>query len=140
MEDNNVRIIGTFSDPYTQRILIPKCPFCNRTLEDEDEEECENCGNYIDKPNYLLMLNGKLNDETGDISVTFFNELVEQLIDMNHDDIVSQYEEAERDSEFLVNKINDLEGMTLEIIADVTYNNYDEDIKLRPKKILKSEY
>ena len=140
LEDNNVRIIGTFSDPYTQRILIPKCPFCNRTLEDEDEEECENCGNYIDKPNYLLMLNGKLNDETGDISVTFFNELVEQLIDMNHDDIVSQYEEAERDSEFLVNKINDLEGMTLEIIADVTYNNYDEDIKLRPKKILKSEY
>ena len=140
LEDRNVRIIGTFSDPYAQRILIPKCPFCNKTLEDEDEEECENCGNYIDKPNYLLMLSGKINDETGDISITFFNELVEQLIDMNHDDIVAQYEEEERDSGFLEAKIMEIEGKTLELIADVTYNNYDEEIKLRPKKIIKSEY
>ncbi len=140
LEDRNVRIIGTFSDPYAQRILIPKCPFCNKTLEDEDEEECENCGNYIEKPNYLLMLSGKLSDETGDISITFFNELVEQLIDMNHDDIVEQYEEEERDPGFLEAKIMDIEGKTLELIADVTYNNYDEEIKLRPKKIIKSEY
>ena len=140
LEDRNVRIIGTFSDPYAQRILIPKCPFCNKTLEDEDEEECENCGNYIDKPNYLLMLSGKINDETGDISITFFNELVEQLIDMNHDDIVAQYEEEERDPGFLEAKIMEIEGKTLELIADVTYNNYDEEIKLRPKKIIKSEY
>ena len=140
LEDRNVRIIGTFSDPYAQRILIPKCPFCNKTLEDEDEEECENCGNYIEKPNYLLMLSGKINDETGDISITFFNELVEQLIDMNHDDIVAQYEEEERDPGFLEAKIMEIEGKTLELIADVTYNNYDEEIKLRPKKIIKSEY
>ena len=140
LEDRNVRVIGTFSDPYAQRILIPKCPFCNKTLEDEDEEECENCGNYIEKPNYLLMLSGKINDETGDISITFFNELVEQLIDMNHDDIVAQYEEEERDPGFLEAKIMEIEGKTLELIADVTYNNYDEEIKLRPKKIIKSEY
>ena len=139
LEDRNVRIIGTFSDPYAQRVLIPKCPFCNKTLEDEEEEECENCGNYIDKPNYLLMLSGKLSDETGDISITFFNELVEQLIDMKHDDIVAQYEEEEKDPGFLEAKIMDIEGKTLELIADVTYNNYDEEIKLRPKKILKNE-
>ena len=140
LEDRNVRIIGTFSDPYTERILIPKCPFCNKTLEDEDEEECDNCGNYIDKPNYLLMVTGKINDESGDISITFYNEMVEALIDMSHDDIVGLYEEADKDASFLKEKLLDQEGKTLELIADVTYNNYDEEIRLRPKKIVRNEY
>ncbi len=140
LEDRNVRIIGTFSDPYTQRILIPKCPFCNKTLEDEDEEECDNCGNYIDKPNYLLMVTGKINDESGDISITFYNEMVEELIGMSHDDIVALYEEADKDASFLEEKLLAQEGKTLELIADVTYNNYDEEIRLRPKKIVRNEY
>ena len=55
-------------------------------------------------------------------------------------DIVAQYEEEERDPGFLEAKIMEIEGKTLELIADVTYNNYDEQIKLRPKKIIKSEY
>lgn len=139
LEDRNVKITGTFSDPYLERILIPKCPICNRTLEDEDEEECPHCGNYVDKPKYLLMLPGKLTDDTGEIQVTFFNELVEQLLDMKHDDIVELYEENEGDFGFLETKAMDLEGRTLELLADVNYNNYDEEIRLRPKKILKNE-
>ncbi len=139
LEDRNVRVTGTFSDPYLERILIPKCPVCNRTLEDEDEEECPHCGNYIDEPKYLLMLPGKLNDDTGEIQVTFFNELVEELLGMSHDDIVALYEENEGDLGFLEAKVMDIEGKTLEVIADVTYNNYDEEIRLRPKKINKME-
>lgn len=139
LEDRNVRITGIFSDPYIQRMLIPKCPICNRTIEDEDEEECPNCGNYIDKPKYLLMLPGKLTDETGEIQVTFYNELVEELLDMKHDDIVSQYEEGEGDLGFMESKVMAIDGNTLELLADITYNNYDEEIKLRPKKILKNE-
>lgn len=137
LEDRNVKIEGTFSNPYSERILIPKCPICNHTL-DVDEEECSECGNIIDEPKYLLMLPGKLNDDTGEIQITFFNDLVEELIGMAHDDIVDQYEE-EGDFGFLETKINDLEGRTLEVIADITYNNYDEEIRLRPKKILKNE-
>ncbi|MBQ3473218.1 MAG: replication protein A [Methanobrevibacter sp.] len=139
LEDRNVKITGTFSDPYLERILIPKCPICNRTLEDDDEEECPHCGNYVDKPKYLLMLPGKLTDDTGEIQVTFFNELVEQLLDMKHDDIVELYEENEGDFGFLETKAMDIEGRTLELLADVNYNNYDEEIRLRPKKILKNE-
>ena len=139
LEDEDVIITGTFSDPYIERILIPKCPICNRTLESEDEEECPHCGNYVDKPKYLLMLPAKITDETGEIQVTFFNELVEQLFDMKHDDIVALYEEGEGDFGFLETKAMDIEGQTLELIADVTYNNYDEEIRLRPKKILKNE-
>ena len=140
LEDRSVKIKGTFSDPFIERILMPKCPVCNRTLEDEDEEECPHCGNYIDKPKYLLMLPGKITDDTGEIQVTFFNELVEQLLDMKHDDIVALYEESEGDIGFLETKAMDLEGRTLELLADVTYNNYDEEIRLRPKKIFKNEF
>jgi replication factor A1 len=57
---------------------------------------------------------------------------------MKHDELVAQYEE-EGNYEFLESRIMDLEGRTLELIADVTYNNYDEEIRLRPKKILKNE-
>ncbi len=141
LEDTNVRVTGTFSELNAARILIPKCPVCNRTLEDADVEECPNCGELIeDRIKYLLMLPGKLTDETGEIQVTFFNELVEQLIDMKHDDIVELYEENEGDLGFLENRVMDLEGRTLEIIADVNYNNYDEEIRLRPKRIDKIEF
>ena len=140
LEDRSVKVSGTFSDPYIEKILMPKCPICNRTLEHEDEEECPHCGNYIDKPKYLLMLPGKLTDETGEIQVTFFNELVEQLFDMKHDDIVALYEESEGDIGFLETKAMDIDGRTLELLVDVTYNNYDEEIRLRPKKILKNEF
>ena len=34
----------------------------------------------------------------------------------------------------------DLEGRTLELLVDVNYNNYDEEIRLRPKKIFKNEF
>ncbi|MBO7735782.1 MAG: replication protein A, partial [Methanobrevibacter sp.] len=140
LEDRSVKIKGIFSNPYIEKILIPKCPICNRTLEDEDEEECPHCGNPIDEPKYLLMLPGKITDDTGEIQVTFFNELVEQLLDMKHDDIVALYEESEGDIGFLETKAMDIEGRTLELLADVTYNNYDEEIRLRPKKIFKNEF
>ncbi|MBP5784415.1 MAG: replication protein A [Methanobrevibacter sp.] len=140
LEDRSVKIKGIFSNPYIEKILIPKCPICNRTLEDEDEEECPHCGNPIDEIKYLLMLPGKITDDTGEIQVTFFNELVEQLLDMKHDDIVALYEESEGDIGFLETKAMDIEGRTLELLADVTYNNYDEEIRLRPKKIIKNEF
>jgi len=34
----------------------------------------------------------------------------------------------------------ELEGRTLELLADVTFNNYDDEIRLRPKKIFKNEF
>ena len=137
LEDSGVKIEGIISEPYYERMLIPKCPVCNHSI-DVDDEECPECGNLIDEPNYLLMLPVKLTDDTGEIQVTFFNELVEELLDMKHDDIVDQYEE-EGDFGFLETKIADLEGMTLKVIADVAYNNYDEEIRLRPKRILNKE-
>ena len=141
-DDVNVRVLGQFKDIYGQKMIIPKCPQCNNTLEPEDidAEECSFCGNYIDEPHYLLMLPGKLEDETGEIQVTFFNNLVEQLLDMKHDEIVELYESEGGDLGSLEGKIDNLEGITLEILADVSFNEYDEENRLRPKKIFKMEY
>ena len=141
-DDVNIRITGQFKDIYGQKMVIPKCPQCNNTLEPEDidAEECSFCGNYIDEPNYLLMLPGKLEDETGEIQVTFFNNLVEQLLGMKHDEIVELYESEGGDLGSLEGKIENLEGITLEILADVSFNEYDEENRLRPKKIFKMEY
>ena len=66
--------------------------------------------------------------------------MVEELLDMKHDDIVALYEEGDGDFGFLETKVMDIDGNTLELLADITYNNYDEEIRLRPKRIFKNEY
>lgn len=141
-DDTKIRVTGRFVDIYGQKMIIPKCPQCNNTLEPEDidAEECSFCGNYIDEPKYLLMLPGKLEDDTGDIQVTFFNELVGELLGMKQDEIFELYEGEGGDLGPLEGKIDDLEGITLEILADVTFNEYDEENRLRPRKIFNMEW
>ena len=135
LEDRKVRINATLVDPYMgSKNLIPKCPICQHTLED-DEEECSECGNIVDEPNYLLMLPAKLVDETGEIDVVFYNELVEKLIGMKQDDVVAQYEE-DGDLGFLEFKIADLNGVSLELIGGISYSSFNDEISFRPKKIL----
>ena len=37
-------------------------------------------------------------------------------------------------------KLQDLEGMTIEIIANVSFNEYSEENRLSPKKLLKKYF
>ena len=135
--DNNIRVKGIFTDIYGGRLLTPRCPHCNTTLE-EDEEECSYCGNEIDEPNYLLMLPGKIQDDTGEVSVTFFNNLAEELLEMKTDDIVSIYE-TEGDLGAMEGRVENLEGLTLDVLADVRFSDYDESLRLSPRRIFSKE-
>ena len=135
--DNNIRVKGIFTDIYGGRLLTPRCPHCNTTLE-EDEEECSYCGNEIDEPNYLLMLPGKIQDDTGEVSVTFFNNLAEELLEMKTDDIVSIYE-TEGDLGAMEGRVENLEGLTLDVLADVRFSEYDESLRLSPRRIFSKE-
>ena len=135
--DTNIRVKGIFTDIYGGRLLTPRCPHCNNTLE-EDEEECSYCGNEVDEPNYLLMLPGKIQDDTGEVSVTFFNNLAEELLEMKTDDIVSLYE-TEGDLGAMEGRVDNLEGLTLDILADVRYSDYDESLRLSPRRIFSKE-
>ncbi|MDL2271379.1 replication protein A, partial [Methanobrevibacter sp. OttesenSCG-928-I08] len=71
--DSNVKISGTLNDVYGNKILLSKCPHCNNTIEQGDDEfVCDFCGEEVDEPKYLLMIPARLEDSSGDISITFF--------------------------------------------------------------------
>ena len=58
---------------------------------------------------------------------------------MTTDDIVELINEYE-DPGVLEGKIDDLEGMNIEVIANVNFDEYYEEMRLNPKKILSKSY
>ena len=136
-DDTNVLITARISEIDSERLLSTRCPNCNSSVDTgEDEFYCDECGHTFDEPAYLLMIPTKMEDDTGDISVTFFNQLAEQLVEMKKEDIVSLYE----DGNGIEDKLEDLIGCTLEIIANVSFDEYNEENRLNPKKILNKYY
>lgn len=142
LEDNdtNVHIKGVFKDVVANRILLSKCPHCNNNIEDTgDDLVCDFCGNEVDTPKYVLMIPGRLEDDTGEIPITFFGNLAEELIEMNMDEIVDIIGDT-GDIGVLEGKIEDLNGLNIDIIANVSFDEFNEEIRLRPKKILSKTY
>jgi replication factor A1 len=128
-----VLITGRIKDATAQRLLLKKCPDCGNNLQETmDGYECDYCGVIVDEPRYTLMIPTTLEDDTGEINVTFFNKLAEELIGMSKEEVISIVE----DGNGLDEKIEDLNGLTVEIIANVAFDEYSEDIKLNPKKII----
>ncbi|MBQ1781979.1 MAG: replication protein A, partial [Methanobrevibacter sp.] len=72
-DDTNVHVTGTIQEVSPDKILLKRCPNCRENVDDsEDEYYCDNCGHSFDEPSYTLMIPTRIEDETGDISVTFF--------------------------------------------------------------------
>ena len=136
-DDTNVHITAQIKEVFTDRILLKKCPNCHESVEEsEDEYICDNCGHTFDEPDYTLMIPTRVEDETGEISVTFFGNLAEQLIDKDKSEIISLAGEGYG----IEDKLQDLVGITIEIIANVSFNEYTEENRLNPKKLLKKYY
>lgn len=139
-DDSKVRITGQIEEPSGNKLLLTKCPHCNNTIEDiGDEFVCDFCGEDFDEPRYLLMIPARLKDDTGDISITFFNDLAEDLLGMKKEEVVSIIEDS-GDLGALDGKVEDLTGLTIEVIADVNFDEFNEEIRLNPKKILDKYY
>lgn len=137
--DINVRIKGQLTDIRSDNIVLMRCPTCNNRLNGTEETSiCDNCGSEITEPNYLLILPAKIQDETGEIAVTFFDKLVEELLEMPKEEIL----EIVLDSDELgglEGKIEDLTNLTIDLIADVGMDEYSETDRLTPRKILSKE-
>ena len=93
-DDTNVHITATIKEVFPDKILLKKCPNCRESVEEsEDEYICDNCGHTFDEPKYTLMIPTRVEDDTGEISVTFFGNLAEELIDMSQEEVVSLIED-----------------------------------------------
>jgi replication factor A1 len=139
-DDRNVRITGTLKEVFGNKILITKCPSCGNTVEQSaDDFTCDFCGEPIDEPRYLLMIPARLEDDTGEISITFFDNLAEELLEMKKEEIIDI---TDNGSELgaMEGKIDDLNGLTVEVITNVSFDDYNEEIRLNPKKILSKYY
>ncbi len=139
-EDFNVRVTGTLQEIISDRLLIRKCPNCGNSIGDielDGETTCEYCGESFDEPNTTIMIPATLVDDTGEIGITFFDNLVEDLLEMPKDEIVTIVND---DPGALDGRIEDLNGITVEVIANVRYDDFNEVRKLSPKKILQKYY
>lgn len=135
-DDRNVKVSGTLQDAFGNKILSARCPSCNNRLEQTDDEYiCDYCGEDVDKPKYLLMIPARLEDDSGEIQITFFSKLAENLLGMTTDEIAKIIEDS-ADEGALEGKVEDLNGLNLKLIADVSFDEYNEEIRLSPKKIL----
>ena len=139
-DDINVRVTGQLTDVVSDHLLLRKCPNCDNKIANdtfEDSVICDYCGEVIEDPNVTIMIPSTLEDATGDVSITFFDTLVEELLEMPKDEIVELVLE---DPGILDGKIEDLEGLNVEVIANVNYDEYNDRIRLNPRKILNKYY
>ena len=132
-DDTNVCITATIKEVNPDRALLKRCPVCNENIEETgDEFICDNCGHQFDEPKYILMIPTRIEDDTGDIQATFFDNLAEELIGMKKEEIVSLID----DGYGIEDKLQDLIGTTVEIIANVSFDEYNEENRLNPKRII----
>ena len=132
-DDTNVLVTGKIKEVRSDKYLLQKCPNCNANVETtEVENVCDYCSFEFDEPKYVLMIPTRIEDDTGEIQVTFFGNLAEELLGMKTDEVVRDLEQDYGHEE----KIEDLTNLTVEIIANVGFDQFGEEYKLNPKRIL----
>ena len=137
-DDTNVCVTGKIVEVGKGRNILKKCPNCNGNVEQTTEENvCDFCGLEFDEPDYTLMVPTEIEDESGQIQATFFGKLAEELLGMKTEEVAEIVEDGTTGIEY---KLEDLVGLTIEIIANVSFDEYRETSKLNPKKIISKYY
>lgn len=138
-DDKNIKVSGKISEAYGDRILYEMCPNCNKRVEYVDDAFiCDFCGEEIEKPNYLMIIPCIIEDDTGTVRITFFRKLAEELIGMNTEE-ANEVIEKTADEGSLAEKVEDLIGSNITVIADASFDEYNEEIRLIAKKIVDRE-
>ena len=82
-KDYNVEIMGTIVQ-VTDIRFYEVCPGCNKRLKPDGT--CQEHGKVSPKYNYVLNI--ILDDNTGNMRVVFFNDLIEKLLGMSRDQVL----------------------------------------------------
>ncbi|WP_407422113.1 OB-fold nucleic acid binding domain-containing protein [Methanobrevibacter sp.] len=136
-DDTNVCVTGVIKEVGTDKNILKRCPNCNGNVEQTIEENvCDFCGHNFEEPDYTLMIPTQIEDETGEIQVTFFGKLAEEILGKKTEEVAELIEEGNG----IEDKLEGLTGLTVEIIANVDFDEYSERSRLKPKKIISKYY
>lgn len=137
--DSNIKVAGKVIEAYGNKILYEMCPNCNKRVNPAgDTYVCEICGEEINEPNYLMIIPLVIEDDTGTVRATFFRKSAEELIEMTTPE-VQEILNKTGDEGSLEGKVNDLLEMEIVIIANASYDEYNEEIRLNARKVLEKK-
>jgi replication factor A1 len=135
-EDKNIKVTGQILEAYGNRVLYEMCPNCNKRVTLVDNSYiCDICGEEIEEPNYLMIIPCVIEDDTGTMRVTFFRTAAEELIGMKIEEVIEVIQKT-GDEGSLEDKISDLVGHEITVIADASFDEYNEEIRLNAKKLV----
>jgi replication factor A1 len=137
-DSRNVLIEGELIEMSGRRILSIKCPSCNERLDLSDENICNFCGELVDEPRYLLMIPGRIMDDTGEVMITFFGREAESILEMTTDEVVNIINQS-ADESALEERVEDLNGVTVRVIGNADMDVYSEELRFIPRKVVKKE-
>ena len=133
-DDVNIRVKGIIEQINGEKIVYAMCPDCNKRIQQTEEGYiCDLCGEKIEKPNYMMIISTVIKDETGSAQATFFRKEAEELISKTTDEVIEIFEQTNDESSMSSN-LEDLIGHEVTIIANATYNEFDEDIRLNVRR------
>lgn len=134
--DQNIKVSGEVIDIRGNKILFEMCPNCNKRVNwVEDAYVCDICGEEIEKPNMLMIIGLMIEDDTGSISMTFFRKSAEEILGMTTPE-AEEIIAATGDEGSLEEKVGDLVGRQITVIADASFDEYNEEVRLNAKKLV----
>lgn len=135
-DDRHIKVKGVIEEINGEKILYAMCPNCNKRITQSEEGYiCDICGEKIEQPDYLMIIQCTIQDDTGTITVTFFRKQAEELIEATTEEVIEIFEQT-GDESSMSSKIEDLVGHEITIIADSSYNEYQEDIRLNVRRLV----
>ncbi|RAP45654.1 MAG: hypothetical protein BZ135_05575 [Methanosphaera sp. rholeuAM6] len=135
-EDQHIKVRGIINEINGEKILYAMCPNCNtRIIQSEEGYICDSCGEKIEEPNYLMIIQTTLQDDTGSVTATFFRKQAEELIGATTDEVIDIFKQT-GDESSMAGKIEDLIGHEATVIADAQYNDYNEDVRLNVRRLV----
>jgi ssDNA-binding replication factor A large subunit len=94
-ENQFAEVRGTILKLYERNPIYEACPECRRRVKSENNEIlCPNCGK-IDKSIPRLLLNGILDDGSGNIRFLIIGNEGEKILDMTTEELVNSIENAD---------------------------------------------
>lgn len=139
VHDRNIKVTGKVIEAYGNKILYEMCPTCNKRVnQTENGYICEICGEEIEQPNFLMIIPVTIEDDTGTMRVTFFRKSAEELIEMTTPE-VEEIINKTGDEGSLEEKVNDLIEMEITIIANASFDEYNEEVRLNGRKVIEKK-